>query len=1291
MKKMGFFARSRSRGVALVIVLGVLVLLTALVVALFSTLTSESIQSSNYARLAEAQQLADSAVNIVTAQLADATRGYAVASGSPNYSAPLAWASQPGAIRTWDVNGAAGDIYKLYSAESMVADPSSFDAEMAADTPAGWASTPALFTDLNSPVRDEAGLDAYPIVDPTAEGTIEGFSFAGAPTVGTTNQLPMPARWIYMLKDGTMTSPTGGTGNTASWAGAPAAQTPSKTNPVVGRIAFWTDDETAKVNINTASEGTFWDQPQVNSATEQGFANFQPAKNEFQRYPGHPAMTSLAPVFFATSATSTPSLTATQRNALYAISPRVVGGGSEAGTLVATTAINLDPPGRLYAHVDELIFKDARGPQDVAATLGLDRQKLMRAKFFLTANSRAPEVTLFNTPKISIWPIFHNSPAARVTVFDRLIAFCSTIGDPNDAANRRPYYFQRENPASPTNDISIARNLELYSYLQTLTGSPIPGFGGNFTTKYGADRDQLLTQIFDYIRTANLGDDNLVGSNRFSTTGFVAPTLYPPPPAGSTTTAATTMGFGRFYTVTEAALGFICNAVADDPATPLVDESHGSNITLTSNAALGNRVLGATPLAAGEKYIQSIFVPEFFSPALGWKGMVDSSFVLRVTGLNALTVTVGGTTHNLFAGADESVVYSGSLNYFGGRQVGGHPGWRAFAIAPGGAGKGSPLRGNLTGDSGSVYPFIGVPIRVVAPSVGGTMQFNGGDVTIELYAGNGTVSATPTAADKARLMQTITVNFPTDTFPVPNLVSTGTGSGTFNILGATPPSYLYDTGRENWWGFPKVGVVGPPGSNPGRLEFIQSRATPGADSEGSFFRGGNTDVVRSVLPRHGDFRITAASPLFDDASAPTKTFVKHPDYDDIARFRAHTLTSFSELSENSGRDDRGKYLSSVSTGTSNNQADIPFAAVLADTPEPTGDFDTGMSTFRDGPYINKPDEGNNNRINGSIPYFTSDHVAAEPGVTFFTPNRILRSAGVFGSLPTGVKAGKPWQTLLLRPQPGHPNSWADADGVQKAANAGKTPDHLLLDFFWMPVVDPYAISEPFSTAGKINMNYAIAPFSYIKRATGIVALLRAEKLFAVPNSAAAGIKNRQVNAPWPGDARLEISNQETLKQFQAKFDTGEIFKSATEICDIHIVPTSVTLDATGSDADAKMKTFWTTHALTGENVRERPYANLIGRLTTKSNTFTVHYKVQVLRQRTGSPDFALWEDGKDTVVSEHRGSTILERYIDPNDPDLPDFATRTGGNPTRLPSLEDRMNMDNYYRIRTVATKRFAP
>ena len=70
--------------------------------------------------------------------------------------------------------------------------------------------------------------------------------------------------------------------------------------------------------------------------------------------------------------------------------------------------------------------------------------------------------------------------------------------------------------------------------------------------------------------------------------------------------------------------------------------------------------------------------------------------------------------------------------------------------------------------------------------------------------------------------------------------------------------------------------------------------------------------------------------------------------------------------------------------------------------------------------------------------------------------------------------------------------------------------------------------------------------------------------------------------------------------------------------------------------------------------------------------------VQVLKKNRAS-DQAQWVEGKDTVLSEYRGSSMVERYIDPSDTALPDFAT----NPAAT--------LDAYYKFRVLNTKRFAP
>jgi hypothetical protein len=168
---------------------------------------------------------------------------------------------------------------------------------------------------------------------------------------------------------------------------------------------------------------------------------------------------------------------------------------------------------RLYASVDELMFSagfsgNARvaNPPKANAASKFTRDLLERTRFFLTANSAAPETTLYNTPRIAVWPV--NANANQRTTHDKLLAFCSTIGG-------KDYYFTRSNARSGTADYEgIPRNRQLYEYLQELTKTKVPGFGGNFRNKYPpgltgvSDRDQILTYIFDYIRSTNLQDQS---------------------------------------------------------------------------------------------------------------------------------------------------------------------------------------------------------------------------------------------------------------------------------------------------------------------------------------------------------------------------------------------------------------------------------------------------------------------------------------------------------------------------------------------------------------------------------------------------------------------------------------------------------------------------------------------------------------------------------------------------------------------------------------------------------------
>ncbi len=467
-------------------------------------------------------------------------------------------------------------------------------------------------------------------------------------------------------------------------------------------------------------------------------------------------------------------------------------------------------------------------------------------------------------------------------------------------------------------------------------------------------------------------------------------------------------------------------------------------------------------------------------------------------------------------------------------------------------------------------------------------------------------------------------------------------------------------------------------------------------------------MVRSIVPKHGDLRLVAAKsePLQDVEFVPVGGWANQQQH--FYHIFSEPIGTRALYGFANEPPVAGLTYSTSAAGDQLTTADYHFSGM----PEINAgagklfnkwnDFDNGVAITSDGAFINKPDEGNVSEKVVGYPYYSWDFTAPLP--VYFSPNRVMKSAAMFGSLPTGVKRNQAWQTLLFRPQPGHPGKGSPLSGPPYAT----PPDHLIMDLFWMPVVEPYAISEPFSTAGKINMNYQIAPFSYIRRATALHAVLKGEEPLVIPNALSRVYKlwdHHTSDWPWQPnnpdpracqdttvaklwdeafkgigsngaqEMRKAVDPVETLKQFDDYFKTKGIFRSATQICDLHLVRTGESL------TDYQSGSYWPKYLVTGENSREAPYANLYGRLTTKSNTYTVHVRVQVLKQKASAnpDDPTVWRDGTDQVVSEYRGATLLERYLDTG-AQFPDLTANPGTD-----SVED------YYRFRIISTKRFVP
>jgi uncharacterized protein (TIGR02600 family) len=546
------------------------------------------------------------------------------------------------------------------------------------------------------------------------------------------------------------------------------------------------------------------------------------------------------------------------------------------------------------------------------------------------------------------------------------------------------------------------------------------------------------------------------------------------------------------------------------------------------------------------------------------------------------------------------------------------------------------------------------------------------------------------------------------------------------------------------------------------------------DEQGKVWSG--SDVIRTYVPAIGDYRLIAGR-----NDVPRTMWMRHPVWQQVeAAGQGQNIRNIHTFTTHGAGGEPGTVLPTaanrVSTSPFYNYVrnspflvkgapyddgripDLPPSDAWAAVANSYGDFDNGISNSRDGAYVNKPDEGNfhagNFNRHGQVKFYRSGYFW-EPwrnsddwrsGV-YMTPNRMVSSPVMFGSLPTGMwpntsaavktsalantgvsfSDGQPWQTLLFRP-------YARSSSLGKPVTTGhpgdhNPRDHYLLDLFFMPVVEPYAISEPLSVAGRLNLNYQIVPFTNITRATGMHALMKGEFMTTIPTNADVNnAKNYQTAATaamWSstGDRFWdETTNQKfwhrpidvtkTLYQFERKFRHSAsgsnhlaarfngLFRSPSQICEIHLIPdvsrgassggetlgsvASISESTSGTALQNVMDTFWLNHSPTGDNTRERPYSNLYNRVTTRGNTFRVHMRAQVIRKaRSVAPD--TFDPVKDAVLGEYRGSSLIERYIDPTDTSatIPDYAAST--NPLSLPPLE------TFYKFRTLESKRFSP
>jgi Tfp pilus assembly protein PilX len=1423
-----------NRGIALVVVLALMALLVLMAVAVLSVSESDLKAARIHSDGQEARQLSEVAVNIVMSQLKKAT-----APGDSS-TGPMTWISQPGLLRRYSLDGLAKEAYKLYSSSNMILrNPQGLEADLMAETPGvDWNKLVNKYVDLNSPVTrvnsEGNPVVMFPIIDPramseNANSSVGGFSYQQKTingslvsgvvmTGGLTQRLPMPVEWIYLLKDGSM----GVLNEDGLFVGSGHA---TRDNPMVGRIAFWTDDEACKININTASEPTAWSVPTFTHQQDGDYAQSQPVNGEFQRYPGHPATTALSPVLFPGQ-----QMNVALKESIYQIIPKIAAGGSMAGTRkyfdlsIAAVALGAARRERLFASVDELLLGENRTKNELNGQ-ALSPDLIQKASFFLTTSSRAPETNPFGLPKVAIWPVSYRGNDFR-TAYDQLMAHCSTL---HHDSGSRSYIFQRGWADSLNNDIEKTENAELLLYLKRLLSKTIPGFAdgskANFARKYGNDLPQLLVEIFDYIRSTNLCDGNLVkdsekmavggmtnllgyapGSTRrtdFKT--FTDPLNYASssssinaenglvegngyPGYGQTTPSRwkheglEVQGIGRFPTISEVGLHFICCAdnTEDDEnphpevypflgkpggrGAPRKDVSGGkrwfSNFpprpkpNPAANEApdflrypktegypygadkmhpgyqkmnWNHQLEPNKPLRTGVRRVQARILLEFFVPAAGFP-QIQPELTIRVRGLRKLKLN----DQHLFPN-DEEFLWTGSddIRTPNNIRTGGHGlgitsligerflperfpmpadnGWGGsdWIIKPS---EGVASENFCAINHDLVSNFIDVDVGVDGSRF---MNLSGSShaspIQIEIWSGHYGRKATSMEIP-AQLVQTLHVPIPAALLPPPTLIRNSLGKKLIIRSTENPEPVAF-------WTFYSKGALGfnvdslkkasphpsrdlmggrfykcnggSSGGEPTRSACIYGYDYPDPGVSVAFIpRSGvkfnlpdlekaenieGCDVVQSVQIAHGDYRLTAALPVVPaDAWAPHRYYGKRR----LAHnFRAPVAWTHPGFDYGLQSELNNQLVSLPRDYNRSWKPDLPRSTAAGSLAQRYGDFDN-IVWNPDGPYINKPDEGNLVRSQsgrGQIAYFNLG--ARSMGKMFFSPNRMISSPVMFGSLPSGVQGRVPWRTLLFRPQDDHYGAAAENGGTSP-------PDHLFLEFFWMPVVEPYAISGPISTAGKINMNYQMFPFTHIHRSTGMHAVLAGTQFAAIPATDANDYKihpttsNVSRDVFWTqGQGKVwhhEVDVEKTLRQFDARFASCKAFVHPSEICSIYLIPKNYS----GSVSNASLKQFWKDHRLTGDNVRERPYAGIYPRITTRSNVFRVHCITQTIKKSRSSPADKMGVD--DRVTGEYQGSALVERYLDPSHSGLPDF-----GDPRSSQSL------DSFYNYRVLESKRF--
>lgn len=343
-----------TRGSALLITLTLVVLLTILAVGMISMARLERVSARNTFASVQARALTDAAADHAMTLVRDAIFNAEKTTGSNTpASARKFWASQPGKITVFNSDG-------------------SIDA----------ASSRALYSTNTTTLGGTVNLNAAP--------------FGGTPPIMTgvgTNPAPiMAVPWVNLLNN--------------------PAQPASPSNAITGRYAFWVDDESTKLNVNTA-DGTTKD-------TTNSFGAGTPAEVNLQ------------------ALTNTTSVGAIARQS-----------GAQYDASTSSRAFN--------------------SIREVLQTPGINTDFFPINAQDLTVYNRAPDLNIFGEPKIYLTPVNGRLPGAGPSSAS---PFNSAVGNLTPLSLITGPY-ANFNPANPALWSLLDAQNSLRTY--DASGQPLPG------------------------------------------------------------------------------------------------------------------------------------------------------------------------------------------------------------------------------------------------------------------------------------------------------------------------------------------------------------------------------------------------------------------------------------------------------------------------------------------------------------------------------------------------------------------------------------------------------------------------------------------------------------------------------------------------------------------------------------------------------------------------------------------------------------------------------------------------